>query len=65
MHDARGYHLRRARSERELAYRSRDERVSDAHMNLSALHLERLLRLDRELAERTPAWSSCLGAEKP
>jgi hypothetical protein len=61
--DVRGYHLRRARSERSLAYQSANDRVSDAHMSLSALHLQRLLRLDREVAERTPAWSSRLGTD--
>ncbi len=39
------YHLRRARSERDTAYRSADDCASEAHMRLSALHLERALRL--------------------
>ena len=39
------YHLRRARAERDIAYRSADGRVSDAHMRLSALHLQRALLL--------------------
>jgi hypothetical protein len=37
------YHSRRARMERDIAYRAADERVSNAHMRLSALHLERAL----------------------
>jgi hypothetical protein len=64
MEDLRGYHLKRARSERELAYESGDERVSDAHMGLSMLHLQHLHRLDGELAQQMPAWSSRLGAEE-
>jgi hypothetical protein len=31
-------------------------------MGLCALHMDRLLKLDRERAERAPSWSSCLGA---
>nr|WP_314444069.1 hypothetical protein [uncultured Sphingomonas sp.] len=49
------YHSARARAERELAYRSADERASDAHMRLSALHLSRALILaevDRRIMER-------------
>ncbi len=61
MDELRGYHLKRSRSERELAYQSGDDRASDAHMRLSTLHLEQLLRLDREAAARAPAWSSTLG----
>ena len=61
MDELRGYHLKRSRSERELAYRSGDDRASDAHMGLCALHLEQLLRLDREAAASAPAWSSTLG----
>jgi hypothetical protein len=38
------YHLRRARAERDLAYRTTDN-VSDAHMRLSALHLKRAILL--------------------
>jgi hypothetical protein len=62
--DVRGYHLRRSRTERTLAYQSGDERISNAHMTLSALHLRSLLRLERELVAKAPAWSSCLGAEQ-
>ena len=39
------YHLRRARSERDIAYRSADALAADAHMRLSALHLHRALLL--------------------
>jgi hypothetical protein len=45
MNGEREYHSARARAERELAYRSADERGSDAHMRLSALHLSRALIL--------------------
>jgi len=39
------YHLRRARSERDMAYRSGIGVAADAHMRLSALHLQRALLL--------------------
>ena len=39
------YHMQRARSERDLAYQSANAESSDAHMRLSALHLERALLL--------------------
>ena len=39
------YHLRRARSERDVAYRSADELAADAHMRLSELHLQRAVLL--------------------
>ena len=35
------YHLQRARTERELAYQSLNPLASDAHLALSALHLDR------------------------
>ncbi len=47
------YHLRRARTERDIAYRSGDPCVSDAHMQLSALHLQRALLLQE--VRRAPA----------
>jgi hypothetical protein len=47
------YHLQRARSEREIAYRSAVADASDAHMRLSALHLERAMLLQE--VERAPA----------
>ena len=46
------YHLQRSRSERDIAYRSGDARVSDAHLRLSALHLARALLLQE--VRRTP-----------
>jgi hypothetical protein len=39
------YHLKRARTERDIAYKSGDTFVSDAHLRLSALHLARALLL--------------------
>lgn len=57
------YHVSRARIERDIAYRSSDERVSDAHMRLSALHLSRALALeeiDRCLGDvRLPTDQDC------
>ena len=39
------YHMQRARFERDLAYRSANAEASDAHMQLSALHLQQALLL--------------------
>ncbi len=39
------YHLHRARSERDTAYRSADQVAADIHMQLSALHLAQALLL--------------------
>ncbi|MGZ2412867.1 hypothetical protein ACUXST_002309 [Sphingomonas sp. F9_3S_D5_B_2] len=39
------YHLRRARCERDIAYRTPEGPAADAHMKLSALHLQRALEL--------------------
>ena len=39
------YHLARARAERDIAYRLADARAADAHMRLSALHLQQALTL--------------------
>jgi hypothetical protein len=39
------YHLHRARVERDTAYRSADSCVSNVHMRLSALHLQRAMLL--------------------
>jgi hypothetical protein len=44
------YHAQRARTERELAYRAPDERVGDAHLRLSALHLSRAMVLEELIA---------------
>ena len=46
------YHLGRARTERDIAYRADDARVSDAHMRLSALHLQRAMLLQE--VQRVP-----------
>ena len=43
------YHLQRARAERDIAYRAANASVSDAHMRLSALHLQRALLLQQEV----------------
>jgi hypothetical protein len=51
------YHAQRARTERDLAYRAPDGRVSDAHLRLSALHLSRAMILeevDRRLGSAAP-----------
>jgi hypothetical protein len=45
------YHLKRARAEREVAYRLGDGVAADAHMRLSALHLRRALLLQRVRTE--------------
>lgn len=42
----REYHRRRARSELDMAYRAERQNVAEAHLRLSALHMERLRRLD-------------------
>lgn len=52
MRSDRHYHAQRARTERDIAYRAADSRVSDVHMRLSALHLSRALMLE-ELDQRT------------
>jgi hypothetical protein len=46
------YHLHRARSERDIAYRSADGVVADVHMRLSALHLGQALLL--QAVRRSP-----------
>jgi hypothetical protein len=54
MTDSRDYHASRARTERDIAYRTTDGRASDAHMRLSALHLSRALileEIDRRVGE--------------
>ena len=35
------YHIERARAELDLAYRAEQRAAADAHMRLSALHMER------------------------
>jgi len=44
--DDRSYHLERVRSELDIAYHAEAERVADAHLRLSALHIQRLRDLD-------------------
>jgi hypothetical protein len=46
MRNDKAYHAQRARAERDLAYRAPDERVSEVHLRLSALHLSRALMFD-------------------
>lgn len=41
----RDYHVRRARDELDLAYRSDNRAASSAHLRLSALHMSRLRAL--------------------
>jgi hypothetical protein len=57
------YHLQRARSEREIAYSSADDYASEAHLKLSALHLEqaKLLQEVRRapVGNVTPFQSNC------
>jgi hypothetical protein len=48
------YHAHRAKTERELAYRTADEVAADVHLRLSALHLSRamiLQEVDRQIGE--------------
>lgn len=50
------YHLQRARSERDIAYRSLVAPAADAHMRLSALHLgQGLLLQEHAPGGRDPA----------
>jgi hypothetical protein len=42
----RDYHMERARSELDWAYRAEGEAVAEAHLRLSALHMQRLRDLD-------------------
>lgn len=54
------YHMKRSRSERELAYRYGVGVEADAHMGLSELHLQRALALQHvqhaPLGNVTPLW---------
>ena len=45
METSQDYHVRRAREELDLAYRSDRRAVSSAHLQLSALHMARLRTL--------------------
>jgi hypothetical protein len=51
MQDEIKFHSDRAMSELELASRSADMRAAEAHLRLSALHLERM----RQLTETMPS----------
>ena len=43
-------HVRRARAELDWAYRAERREAIEAHLRLSALHMERVRRLTRSLA---------------
>ena len=45
------YHLERARSEQDIAYRTSHSGASGAHMQLSFLHLQRALLLQKVRTE--------------
>ena len=45
------FHLQRARCEREIAFRLGDGVAADAHLRLSALHLQRALLLQEVRTE--------------
>ena len=51
MQDEIKFHSDRAMSELDMASRSADRRAAEAHLRLSALHLERM----RQLAESAPS----------
>ncbi len=38
----RGYHMRRATAELDLAYRATQHKAAEAHLRLSALHMARV-----------------------
>jgi hypothetical protein len=42
----REYHVERARCELDWAYRAERDTVAEAHLRLSALHMQRLRELD-------------------
>ncbi len=46
------YHLSRARTERDVAYRSADVLAADLHMRLSALHMHQALLIQAANRER-------------
>lgn len=43
--NAQEYHTQRAQAELDCAYRAENRFASEAHMRLSALHMERMLQL--------------------
>lgn len=62
MENKHEYHVRRAREELDLAYRSERRAVSTAHLQLSALHMAELRALtnpDAPMRAAMPAPSSC------
>ncbi len=59
------YHIERARAELDMAYRAEQRVAAEAHMRLSALHMERalgtapmLLEMKQVARERPPLRSS-------
>ena len=46
----RDYHAQRARAELDWAHRSEHRSASEAHMRLSALHMERVRQIGSERA---------------
>ncbi|HEY0012937.1 MAG TPA: hypothetical protein VGB79_08810 [Allosphingosinicella sp.] len=47
------YHMERARSELDWAYRPERETVAEAHLRLSSLHMQRLRDLDESCGGAT------------
>lgn len=47
----REYHMERARSELDCAYRAEAQRAAEAHLRLSALHMEQLKHIEGAGAE--------------
>jgi hypothetical protein len=45
--DDREYHTQRAQAELDWSYRADNKRAAEAHMRLSAMHMERLHGLSR------------------
>lgn len=56
METDRDYHIRRARDELDLAYRTTQVQAASAHMRLCALHIGRLHDIDcAELTRLSPS----------
>lgn len=53
--DESEYHLERARVELDLGFRSEDCRAAEAHIRLSALHMQRMKELDQACGGTAPA----------
>ena len=49
----RDYHMERARSELDWAYRADHDTAAEAHLRLSALHMRRLRELDESCGGAT------------